>query len=399
MPVTNHPRRDGRETVVVEKMAAGGDGIAHAADGRVLFVEGGLPGERVVVHVHTTKKDFAKGVVTDVLDASNHRAVPPCPAVAAGCGGCQWQHVDADGQLALKRDIVVDALRRTAKLPDAEVAIGGAVPPWGYRTTMRFAVAPNGRLGLRAAGSHRVVVLDECPVAHPSLSALLPSVLVHGADEVSLRVSVTTGEVTALLIGGRRDARVTGLPGHAAVGPAAMLREVVAGASLRVSAASFFQSGPAAAELLVSTVRAACGPLLQDGGPVLDAYGGVGLFAAALPMAQPWVVESSASACADARANLPNATVECTSFEDWDVRPMRLVVADPARAGLGARGAEVVVATGAERVVLVSCDPVAMARDAALLTGSGYRHAGSTVLDLFPNTPHVEVVTTFDRPV
>jgi 23S rRNA (uracil1939-C5)-methyltransferase len=383
------------EVVRIEKMAAGGDAIAHLGDGRVVFVEGALPGETVKVEVHTSKRDFARAVVAEVQQPSPHRVVPPCPALESGCGGCAWQHADPVAQLTWKADVVADALRRTAKLPDAMVRVGAAVPPWGYRTSMRLAVTPDGRLGLRAASSHRVVPLGDCPVAHPALSALLAGARVDGAEEVSLRVSVATGEATAMGHGGR--GRFAGLPADVGVGPEATLYERVGGVSLRVSAASFFQSGPAAAELLVATVRDACGDALGAGGPFLDAYGGGGLFAATIAPDRAIVVESSPSACADARLNVPGARVHEMPFELWSPEPVGLVVADPARAGLGREAVDVLAATGAARVVLVSCDPVAAARDASLLAAHGYRHAGATVLDLFPHTPHVEVVTRFDR--
>ncbi|MDO8391210.1 MAG: TRAM domain-containing protein [Actinomycetota bacterium] len=392
-----HSAREPDTAVVrVEKMAAGGDGIARLADGRVVFVEGGLAGESVQVSVHTSKKDFARATVVAVLEPSAHRVVPPCPEVARGCGGCGWQHATAEGQLAWKVDIVADALRRTAKLPDAVVRPGGGVGPWGYRTGMRLAVDRNGRVGLRAAGSHRVVALGECPVAAPALSALLADVRVHGADEVSLRVGVSSGEATALAHGDR--ARIERLPDHVAIGPAAVLHETVAGRSLQVSAASFFQSGPQAAELLVAVVREVCGDALSGmSGPLLDAYGGGGLFSAGLGVPQAILVESSTSACADARVNVPSAEVVESLFERWAPRPVDLVVADPARAGLGREAVDVVAATGADCVVLVSCDPVSLARDSALLAAHGFRHEGSTVLDLFPHTPHIEVVTRFTR--
>jgi 23S rRNA (uracil1939-C5)-methyltransferase len=131
---------------------------------------------------------------------------------------------------------------------------------------------------------------------------------------------------------------------------------------------------------------------------MLDAYGGIGLFAATLGAQRSIVVESSASSCADAIANLGDrATVHHTTFERWVPQLVDLAVVDPARAGLGREATDVLVATGAARVVLVSCDPVSLARDTTLLAAHGYRHAGSTVLDLFPHTPHVEVVTRFDR--
>lgn len=385
------------QTVVAEKVAAGGDAIAHLDDGRVVFVDGAIPGETVQVAVHTSKKDFAKASVLAVLEPSPDRVVAPCPEQVNGCGGCGWQHVAPTAQLRLKADIVADALRRTARLPDARVETGGAVDPWAYRTTMRLAVDADGHAGLRAAASHRVVSLRSCMVAHPALAALLPDLRVTGADEVTLRVSAATGEATAWSFAA--DARIRGLPAHVGVGGSAVLHEQVAGTRLRVSAASFFQSGPAAAELLVRTVREACGEDLTGlRTPLLDAYGGIGLFAATLGAEHSIVVESSVSSCADAVENLGDrATVHRMPFERWSPEPVGLAVVDPARAGLGAEAAAVLAATGAPTLVLVSCDPVSLARDTTLLAAHGYRHAGSTVLDLFPHTPHVEVVTRFER--
>jgi 23S rRNA (uracil1939-C5)-methyltransferase len=386
--------------VTAQKMAAGGDAIARLDDGRVVFVDGAMPGEQVRVDITTVKKDFARGVVAQVLDPSPYRVEPPCPELARGCGGCGWQHATADAQLSMKTDIVIDALRRTAKLADPAVSAGGSVPEWGYRTTMRLAVHPSGHVGLRASNSHAVVALGECPVAHPALSGLLAAVRVRGASEVTLRVSASTGEATALASDDRNrpaNATIEGLPDHVAVGSGAALHESIAGARLRVSAPSFFQSGPFAAELLVRTVAAACGDLLQSDARMLDAYGGIGLFAATLGGGDVIVVESSRSATVDAAVNVPHAEVVCAPFEQWTPRSVDLAVVDPARAGLGRDAVGVLAATSAQRVVLVSCDPVSLARDTVLLAAHGYTHGGSVVLDLFPHTPHVETVTVFDR--
>lgn len=424
-PTAAHPPAAAGAPVSVRthKMAAGGDAIGNLADGRVVFVDGALPDEVVLVDVHTSKRDYARAAVVEVVEPSPYRVVPPCPALAAGCGGCAWQHVASDAQLALKAAVVADALRRTAKLPDAAVHLGAAVPPWGYRTTLRLAVASDsdgsdtrssstdgapaglvgaGRIGLRAAGSHRVVPLADCPVAHPSLAAMLADVRVTGGEELSLRIGVASGEASAMVHGERGKAHVGGLPVHVGIGPQAVVHEEVAGVRLQVSAASFFQSGPLAAELLVGAVGAACGDALADDGTVLDAYGGCGLFAAALFAAstrrgQVLVVESSPTACADALANVPGARVVHSEFEHWRPEPVSLVVADPARAGLGRVAVDVIAATGCHTLVLVSCDPVSLARDARLLAAHGFGHEGSTVLDLFPHTPHVEVVTRFTR--
>lgn len=387
------------ERVRVEKMAAGGDAIARLADGRVVFVDGALPDEVVEVDVHLSKRDFAKGTVRTIVEPSPDRVEPPCPALARGCGGCGWQHATATAQLRWKADVVRDALRRTARMPEALVTIGGSVPEWGYRTSLRLAVAADGRVGLRGARSHDIVpfvVGESCPVASPTLAALLPDVRVHGADEVSLRVGVGTGEATAMA--STVDGTISGIPAHVAIGAGAVLHEHVGATRLQVSAASFFQSGPAAAELLVDTVRDMCADELAAlRTPLLDAYGGGGLFSACLGVERSIVVESSPSACADARQNVPHAQVHEMLFEQWRPEPVDLVVADPARAGLGRDGVAVLAATSAACVMLVSCDPVAMARDTALLVEQGWHHRESRVLDLFPQTPHVEVVTRFER--
>ncbi len=376
-------------------MAAGGDAIARLADGRVVFVTGMVPGELADIDVHTSKRDFAKATVERIIEPSPDRVTAPCPERARGCGGCAWQHIDPAAQLRWKVAIVTEALRRTAKLTDPSVVAGGAVGPWAYRTSMRLAVAPDGRVGLREAASHRVVPLGSCMVAHPSLSALLAPTRVRGADELSLRVSAATGEASALTSDPR--ARLSGLPAEVAVGPDAVIHEQVAGVSLRVSAPSFFQSGPDAAAMLVDAVRAACGDHLRVDEPVLDAYGGVGLFAAALGLDRAILVESSRSACVDAGVNLAGAEIHAVAFERWTPEHVRLAIVDPARTGLGRASVDVLAATHAERVVLVSCDPVSLARDTTLLAVHGYEHRSSTVLDLFPHTPHIEVVTVFDR--
>jgi 23S rRNA (uracil1939-C5)-methyltransferase len=269
------------------------------------------------------------------------------------------------------------------------------VPPWAYRTTLRLATGSN-RLGLRGRHSHDVVELDGCPVSHPLLEDLLAVIRIRGDGEVSLRVSAATGERSAWILNGTVE--LLAVPADVAIGAAAAVHEVVAGKKLRVSAASFFQSGPAAAEVLVAGVRAACDDM-GEGASIVDAYGGVGLFGSALGGDRVTLVEESDAACADATVNLEGrrADIVCSSIERWRPRRADLVVADPSRSGLGRQAVAVLAATEAQRIVVVSCDPVSLARDAGLLREAGYEHIRSTVYDLFPQTHHVEVITTFDR--
>jgi 23S rRNA (uracil1939-C5)-methyltransferase len=383
--------------VVVERLVAGGDGLARLADGRVVFVEGALPGERVLVEVVRSRRDYANGRVVTFITEGPDRVAPPCPHVPQGCGGCDWQHIDQSAQLDHKVSIVREAFARTGRLEHPWLDGGGSVPPWGYRTTARLAARPDGRLGLRGRRSHEVVALDQCDVLHPRLAAVLPELRAHGRGEITLRWSVATGAMTAALDPGVRLTGDEEVVAAIDASPDASLVERVSGVDLRVRARSFFQSGPAAAELLVGAVRRAAGPALD--GVVIDAYGGVGLFSAALGVTDGVLVEASPDACADARHNLArsNVQVERSAVEEWRPVPAGLVIADPARDGLGRSGAAAIVATQAARVVLVGCDPVATARDGRLLVEHGYRPAGALVLDLFPQTHHVEVVARYDR--
>lgn len=395
------------QQITLERLVAGGDALGRLADGRVVFVPGALPGEVVEIAITQSKKDFARAVVSRIVTPSLHRVAPPCEHVARGCGGCSWQHLDTTQHMTAKIEIVREALRRNGKIENLEVISGGFVPPSASRTTLRMAVTPEGRLGFRRGGSHDVIDTPICLVAHALLNDFIGDVRVTGASEVTLRCGVSTGEIGIWLHDEESEdvpgATVTGLPSHVVIGRKAVLHEVVQGVSLQVSMASFFQASLAAAELLVSTVNDAAGDAALSGeyGPIIDAYGGVGLFTATLVDTDTpvIVVESNPSACSDARSNLHdhNVTIEQIAVEQWRVQNAGLVIADPARNGLGAMGVNALVATEAKRLVLVSCDAVAGARDIRLLLDAGYECESVRVLDLFPNTPHVEVVSAFSH--
>ena len=364
-----------------------------------MFVGGALPGEDVTVTLGEVKRDWARGTVARLHSTAASRVAPPCPRRIEGCGGCDWQHLAVAEQLPAKVGIVVDALRRTARLANPRIRTGAAVPPTGYRTTIRVVGDDGEHASYRRERSHDTVHASGCLIAHPALTVTLDDVRISTGVELSLRVSDATGEMTALWDTTRGE--VTGLPPRTRTGPTASLVEVVAGRELRVSAASFFQSGPQAAELLVdAVVRAA--PELDVAAHVVDAYGGVGLFAVAAVPARCRVtlIESSRIAVADAVHNLAGraADVVRASVGDWHPpadETFDVLIADPARPGLGKPGVAAVARSAPAVVVLVSCDPVSLARDTALLAGVGYRHDGTEVLDLFPHTHHVEAVTRF----
>lgn len=345
-------------------MVAGGDAIAREESGRVVFVEGALPGETVEVALTQQKRDFARGVVASVVVASSDRVAPPCRFVAEGCGGCGWQHIAIDAQRRYKRDIVIDALRRIARIEDPPVDDTIAMPDTRYRTTVRIAVDPKGRPGFRKHASHDLVIVDDCLVADHAIADQLAQERWPDAHEVVLRATD---------------------------------RPEVAGRTFTVASDSFFQVRPDGATELVGLV----GEALASRGAttVADLYAGVGLFAATLHdrgFEVRAAVEGNPSAVADAHENLRGiCEVVEADVADWEGVSVDAVIADPSRHGLDKRGVATVLRCDPSLVVLVSCDAAALGRDARLLGEAGFRLERSTPIDLFPHTAHVEVVSAF----
>ncbi len=399
-----------RITLTTVGVAAGGDALARADDGRVVFVAGALPGERVVAEVLSTKADFLRASTVEVLDPSARRTVPPCAHFFAGCGGCDLQHADLAGQRELKRAIVVDALRRIGRVAEPPVleAVHGVAPD-GYRTTVRATVDREGVPGLRRRGGHDHVAIPGCVIAAPLVQQVLASARFPGAKEVLIRASLAAGRVVCVPAprvgaGVKVPAGVKVIPAHALGHRNAAVTEVVHGRRFRVSARSFFQSGPAAAELVVDAVDNALGKDLDGGGLLVDAYAGVGVVGALLCERHPGLrlecVESNRPAVEDALHNLKGFDAEVLEGDvaAWstDEEPAA-IVADPARTGLGPTAVDALAAAGAPTLVLVSCDPAALGRDTRLLSARGYALERVRVLDLFPHTSHVEAVARFAR--
>lgn len=387
-----------------DRLVAGGDALARDDDGRVVFATGALPGELVEVDVEHEKRDFARGRVVDVIEPSADRVTPSCAYRRAGCGGCGWMHIALGAQRSAKVEIVGESLRRVGKLAAEEVdrivVPGGAVDAIGARTSLRVVGDADRRPAFRREASDEAIAFTVCEIAHPNLRPVLSSIDIEPGLEVELRTSVATGAVTARWKGSGAG-RIGGIPAAVHVGDRAWLSESVGAIDLRVSAASFFQSSAQGASLLVEAVRRAA-PELVDAEHLLDAYGGVALFSAVAGASakRVTVVETGRSACFDAEHNLAGraARVERGEVARWGPdrdHPVDVVVADPARPGLGKPGVAALVAAAPAPIVLVSCDPVSLARDAMLLAGAGYRPERVEVLDLFPHTPHVETVTRF----
>jgi tRNA/tmRNA/rRNA uracil-C5-methylase (TrmA/RlmC/RlmD family) len=404
-----------------------------------VFVRHALPGERVLARVTDVASRLARAEAVQVLAPSPDRVTAPCPhAGPGGCGGCDWQHAALPAQRALKATVIRQQLKRMAGIDrdvEVEALPGDQDPPdasrpagLGWRTRVEFAVREDGVAGLRAHRSHDVIDIGECLIAHPAVTGLaLTGHRWPGAAEVEGLVAPASGE-RAVIVSTGRDAATTARSGemgqiaaesvlrgsgprHQRLTPVrgrGYLTQHAAGRDWRVSAGSFWQVHPAAADVLTGAVLDALAP--RPGDAALDLYCGVGLFAGALasavgPGGTVIGVESGQAAVRDARHNLrewPWARVhrgDVAAVLGRGLPPARLAVADPPRSGLAREVIDYLssAASGAGRFAYVSCDPATLARDIGLLTARGWALESLRAFDAFPMTHHVECLATLAR--
>jgi 23S rRNA (uracil1939-C5)-methyltransferase len=378
----------------LDGLAFGGDAVGRDAGGRVVFVPGGAPGDRVEVELEEERKGYARARLARVI-RPGARVDPPCPRYLAGCGGCQWQHVALEAQRAAKADVVARALRRAGPV---EPLLAPA-PAFGWRRRARLRYR-GGRVGYAERRSHRLVDVDACPQLEPALDDALRAVRglgLEGAGELELLVT-GRGEVHVAISGAAAGSdRLVGQAGIAGVF-AGGRDHGAARVDLADDARPFFtradvfaQATAAGNRLLRDLVLAGAGPLA--GRRVLELHAGSGNFTRDLARAAAHVtaVEESAAALALAAENLAGLPVELRNgpAERAGASGYDVIVVDPPRAGLDpALAASLAGHPGP--LVYVSCDPSTLGRDLALL---GRRLVRATPLDLMPQTFHVEVVT------
>jgi 23S rRNA (uracil1939-C5)-methyltransferase len=407
--------------IVPQKLIYGGDALAHH-EGRAVFVPRVLPGERA--EVETVR--IAKGVVharpLRVLEPSPERIEPPCPYFGR-CGGCDYQHLPEARQTAIKRDILLETLRRTGKIDWSQPIAVHSAQAQGYRNQAQFKVVRNaaGRpeLGFFEAYSHRLFPIDSCLLLSPRLNQILHelrderwSVRLDGVTEIEL--TADESDERAMLIargtpsGGDQFAKelLESVPGVATVA-------IESGGGLRVfgephlhysvgefryqvSPGSFFQVSRFLLPRLVDAISGSA-----RGETALDLYAGVGLFT--LPLAERFAsvvaVEASAQATKDLAANakarnLSNIRVNTATTQDFlrrfAQRSLDLVVLDPPRAGVEASALKLLAASQPKQIHYVSCSPPTLARDLAYLVAHGYDLESVEMFDFFPHTYHLE---------
>ena len=421
--------------LTIEKMIYGGEGLARLPDGKAVFLPFVLPGEEVSATVAQEKSSFARAVADQVLQPSAKRVQAKCPYFAS-CGGCHYQHADYPTQLEIKRAILRETLLRNAKFEWKGEIKTHAADPWNYRNRTRMHVHSGAdfALGYHRLGSHELLPVKNCPISSPAVnrvvqvlweigeSGKVPGGIKeieffadHADSRLILEIHHFPGAQGVLEFAGELQTRVAEIKGIAIfVAPAggaaglSQLKETlgnpvltyqVGDKSFRVSAGSFFQTNR---HLVRELAKIVAGDFF--GKIALDLYAGVGLFANHLARRfdQVFAVESSPASAADLQANaiknvVPiRATTEQFLPKCLNMRP-DLVVADPPRAGLGARASQLLASLRVHQIVYVACDPATLARDVRFFLDFGYQVEEVHLIDLFPQTFHLESVVRLVR--
>lgn len=413
----------------IEKPIYGGAGLARH-EGKAIFVAEALPGELVEAELKHSKASYSEASVRELIEASAERVQPVCQHYRT-CGGCHYQHASRTLELAMKKTILAETLTRAriTALPEIQTI---AAEPIGYRNRIRLHVrtAPFA-LGYLREQSHTLLPIEQCTIAAPILveamrilSAEAEAELAGWANEIELFTQEETREILLSVYTSAHTQQperklaslwqklqsilpsITGCTlfvqpegkGFAKCGPTLGAKQItyrLSHSSYRVSAGSFFQVNQFLLESMLSTV---CSE--HQGAIAWDLYAGVGLFT--LPLSERFeqvvAVEAAPGSIHDLRQNAPKAETVTATTLDFLRRTARtksrpdLIVVDPPRAGLGQEATKLLAKVGAGRITYVSCDPTTLARDLAQLLQSGYRMDSLHLIDMFPETFHMETV-------
>jgi 23S rRNA (uracil1939-C5)-methyltransferase len=385
--------------LTIRELAAGGDGVGRGPDGRVVFVPFTAPGDRVRVRVSDTRSSYARGSVEALLSAGPSRTDPVC-AVFGSCGGCAWQHVEYAAQLDAKVAIVESALKRIGGLAPPAVPITPSPDPYGYRSRSRVLVS-GGRVGYRRRRSHALCATDRCPLLAEPLAARL---LAWGAGD---EPPPADGDWELALGFEGSDSQPTARVARVPSAPERRLWLQVGADRIAFSEGAFVQSNASMLDFLLEAVVAAAG----SGRRAYDLFAGAGFWTLGLAREFDSVVavEANPVAADDLAFNLTAAAIDNVevvaepverAVEDNALtsRPPDVIVLDPPRSGLPERVAETLAGLAPQRFVYLSCNPATLARDLSTLAFWGYQLTSTQAFDLFPQTPHVEVLAIAERP-
>jgi 23S rRNA (uracil1939-C5)-methyltransferase len=413
----------------IESMAFKGYGVARI-DGEVLFVTRAVTGDKAWIKIIEKKKKYSIGKVIEIIEPSPWRTNPPCPFFDQ-CGGCQWQHVNDSMQVILKKEILMEVLRRLGRLKD--IPLFSAVPspqPYGYRIRVQLKVKGES-MGYYKEGSHQIVDIDHCPIAHPLVNQIIVSLrktspsFFH-TEKIEIHASPDDGKGILILHPSSfnpqikpslneflqahsilKGITIVGKQGFIPLGDPTLHFMVSLNQQgeenvlrLRTSPESFFQVNLEQNQTLIRTVLEFSNVMKED--KILDLYSGVGNFS--LPLAlmgkEVWGIEENKKAVEDARLNAERNGIKQCRFirgktedvlKDWRRERPDLIVLDPPRMGCK-RALDQIVRLAPEKIVYVSCEPTTFARDLWLFSGKGYCLQRLALIDMFPQTYHMEMV-------
>ena len=436
------PRRDDRLELEIESLAQGGRGLARHG-GYVVFVAGGLPGDRVLAEIGKSKRRFAEARAIEILRPGANRVPDACVHGGEPCPGAPWQGLPYEEQLAEKQRQVAEAMSRIGGLDEGSVEIEpivGAGERWRYRNKLEYSFGPGDDgavLGFHARGRWDLVVdVDDCLLAsvpgNAKRNAVRDWVRREGLPAYDRRAQ--KGLMRNLIVregwrSGEFQTRLVTSPGrfpeppvdlHTVVegsagstdGPTGVLgrerlREELCGLKFDISHGAFFQTNTEMAEKLYGLVAEFAG--LSGRERVFDLYCGIGSIGLTLARdaGEVWGVELVPEAVADAEHNAELNEIENAHFRVGSartgIRPLieeagkpDVVVVDPPRAGLSQRIVRRVLECGAKRLVYVSCNPTTLAPNAGQLIEAGYELKRLRPVDMFPQTPHTECVALFE---
>lgn len=417
-----------------------GRGVSHL-DGRVVFVDGALPGETVVCAVKRRRKGVFEGHATEIIEPAPMRVKPRCPHFGV-CGGCSLQHLDPQQQIKAKEKVLTQSLKRIGGVEPEQWFAPLSDDPWGYRRKARLGirdVAKKGGvlIGFRERRSSYITSLGECPILDPKISRLLPALheLVSALacrSEIP-QIEVATGEgveslvLRHLVAMSTKDehlltefAKAHGVnlylqPGGIdSVGPLwpippkQLTYKVDPDITFSFRPTDFVQVNTRINQMLVSRLLELSKPAY--GGKIVDLFCGLGNLTLPLARVAEEVIGVEGQQSLIERAidnakqnNLANVRFETVDlYTDQpvivpDLKSANCLVLDPPRSG-AREVVDQLNSRSPERIIYISCNPATLARDAGILvTQKGYTLRGSGMVDMFPHTAHVESITLFER--
>jgi 23S rRNA (uracil1939-C5)-methyltransferase len=375
--------------VEVERILPGGMGLAHAG-GKTVFVSLAAPGDRLRVRVEREQGNVLFASIEKIVTPSPMRVEPPCPYFGR-CGGCDFQQLTYEAQLAAKAEMIRDCLHRIARFENVpEILVTPSPNTWRYRMRATWQIDREEQMiGYYERGSRRVCDVADCAVLQPDLQDKLERIRATAWQQVPLELKhldVVAGEnaVSFAPAFGEFETNELSL--------------TVRGEVYRYNAETFFQINPSLLGALIDFALAGAA-----GDRALDLYSGVGLFT--LPLARLFksvvAVEANPAAARFARRNLQNAglanaRVVTATVTDWfrsaSLDAVDFVLLDPPRAGAESAVINGILRLKAPQICYVSCDPATLARDLKKLVAGGYVVHSLRAFDLFPQTHHVETV-------